>query len=89
MFGLYESAFGDGEFHYFHEAFLTNEDAERYIEQNQGEWRRFYLRTMSIKLQQKAFVFPDFQPELFDHYKVKEVLKALEARLRGSDRSPH
>ena len=80
---IYETAFGDGEFHYFREVFHSREKAQRYMEQNQSEWHQFHLRTMAIKLEHRVFVFPDFQPELFDHYKVKEVLTALEARLRG------
>jgi hypothetical protein len=38
---------------------------------------------MDIKLNHAAFVVPDFNPQLFDHYKVEEVLTALETRLRG------
>ena len=80
---IYETAFGDGEFHYFRDVFLTRHDAQRYMDQNQSEWHRFHLKTMAIKLEHKVFVFPDFQPMLFDHYDVKKVLTALEARLRG------
>jgi hypothetical protein len=80
---IYETAFGDGEFHYFRDVFLTRDDAQRYMDQNQSEWHRFHLRTMAIQLEHKVLVFPDFQPELFDHYEVKKVLTALEARLRG------
>ncbi len=47
------------------------------------EWERLHLRPMAIKLEHAAFVAPDFNPQLFDHYKVEEVLAALEARLRG------
>lgn len=35
---------------------------------------------MDIKLNHAAFVVPDFNPQLFDHYKVEEVLTALETR---------
>jgi hypothetical protein len=80
---IYEAAFGDGEFHYFRDVFLSREDAQRYMDQNQTEWHRFHLRTMAIKLEHRVFVFPDFQPELFDHYEAKEVLTALQARFRG------
>jgi hypothetical protein len=39
---------------------------------------------MAIKLDHKVFVFPGFQPKLFDHYEGKKVLTALEAQLRDS-----
>jgi hypothetical protein len=79
----YETALGDGEFHYFRGVFLTEADAQRYMDKNRSKGERFYLRTMSIKLDQEVFVFPDFDPELFDHYQAEEVLAALESLLEG------
>jgi len=79
----YESALGDGEFHYFRGVFLTKADAQHYMDQNRSKGEQFHLRTMSIKLDREVFVFPDFNPELFDRYKAEEVLTALEAGLRG------
>lgn len=83
----YETALGDGEFHYFRDVFLTREDAQRYMDQNRKEWERLHLRPMAVQLDHAAFVVPDFNPQLFDHYKVEEVLAALEARLRGQEQA--
>ena len=80
---IYETTLGDGEFHYFRDVFLTREEAQRYQDQNRQEWERLHLRQMVIKLEHAAFVIPEFNPQLFDHYKVEEVLTALEARLRS------
>jgi hypothetical protein len=79
----YETMLGDGEFHYLGGVFLTREEAQDYMGQNRGEWNRFHLRTMSIKLAHDAFLFPDFRPERYDRYKAEEVLIELEVRLRG------
>lgn len=86
----YETALGDGEFHYFRGVFLVKADAQHYMIENRSKGEQFHLkgeqfhlRTMSIKLDQEVFVFPDFNPELFDHYKVEEVLTALESLLGG------
>jgi hypothetical protein len=38
---------------------------------------------MSLHLESGALSSPDFKIELFDHYTVEAVLKALEARLQG------
>jgi len=81
----YETALGDGEFHCFQDVFLHSADAQRHIGQDQGSETRFHLRTMTIKLDSGALGFPDFKAELFDRYTVKEVLNALEARLRGQE----
>ena len=77
----YETSLGDGEFHYFRDAFLTREDAERYVQQTQSDTERFHLRSMTIALDGNTFAFPDFDPKLFDRYSVEEVLLVLEARL--------
>ncbi len=45
---LYETAFGDGEFHDFAGVFLTREDAQRHIDQNRSRWNKFYLKTNSV-----------------------------------------
>jgi hypothetical protein len=79
---IYETNLGDGEFHYFQDVFLTREDAQSYVDRAPAEGERFHLRTMSIRLDSGALSSPDFKIELFDHYTVEEVLKALEARLR-------
>jgi hypothetical protein len=79
----YETAFGDGEFHDFRDAFLTKADAQNYMDQNRSKWEQFHLRTMSIKLHHEVIEFPDFRLELYDHCRVEEVLMALEAHLRG------
>ena len=79
----YETTLGDGEFHYFREVFLTEEEAQRYIDHNRSGNEEFHLRTISIKLDQGVFVFPEFRPERYDHYKPEEVLIALEAHLPG------
>jgi len=79
----YETMLGDGEFHYFGDVFLNREEAQDYTDQNRGEWSRFHLRTMSVKLDHDVFIFPDFRPERYDHYKAEEVMEAMDARLRG------
>ena len=79
----YETMLGDGEFHYLGGVFLTREEAQDYLGQNHGEWNRFHLRMMSIKLDHGVFIFPDFRPERYDHHKAEEVLIELEFRLRG------
>jgi hypothetical protein len=79
----YETAFGDGEFHYFKDVFVVREDAERLMDQKHGEWERLHLRSMTVKLDQGAFAFPELDLRLFDRYKPEEVLAAMEARLRG------
>ena len=79
---IYETCLGDGEFHYFRDVFLTQEDAQRDMDRDPDKGERFHLRTMSIQLDSGALSSPDFKIELFDHYTVEEVLKALEARLR-------
>jgi len=80
---IYETNLGDGEFHYFRDAFLTREDAQRYMDRDPDKGERFHLRTMSLHLESGALSSPDFKIELFDHYTVEAVLKALEARLQG------
>jgi hypothetical protein len=79
----YETMLGDGEFHYLGDVFLNREEAQDYMDQDRGEWSRFHLRTMSVKLDHGVFIFPDFRPERYDRYQAEEVLKALETRLRG------
>ncbi|MBI3915733.1 MAG: hypothetical protein HY322_01840 [Betaproteobacteria bacterium] len=79
----YETAFGDGEFHYFQDVFLSSEEAQRYMDAHRGEWQQFHPRTMSVQLDRRTLVFPDFAPKRYDHYTPAEVLTALEARLRG------
>jgi hypothetical protein len=79
----YETALGDGEFHFFRDVFLNRADAQRYIDQNKSTGEQFHLRTMSIMLDSGTLGFPDFRVELFDRYTVEEVLKTLEAHLRG------
>jgi hypothetical protein len=78
----YETLLGDGEFHDFDRVFFTKEDAERYMDQNRGEWKSFHLREMTIKLDHDILAFPDFAHKLFDRHKVEEVVKALESLLR-------
>lgn len=82
----YETVFGDGEFHYFRKAFLTREDAQRDMDQDPKEWERLHLRSMMVTLDHATFGFPDFNPQLFDHYEAQEVLAALEASLWGEER---
>lgn len=79
----YESAFGDGEFHYLRGVFPDEEEATAEMERDRGEWDRFHLRTMSIRLDADAdaFAFPDFHLERYDRYTPKEVLEALEATI--------
>jgi len=79
---IYETNLGDGEFHYFRDVFLTQEDAQRDMDRDLDKGERFHLRTMSIRLDSGVLGFPDFNMELFDHYTPEEVLKALEARVR-------
>lgn len=79
----YETALGDGEFHYFKDVFVTREDAQRLLDQKPGEWERLHLRLMTIKLDHGSFAFPDFDARLFDRYEAEQVLAAWEARLRG------
>ena len=79
----YETSFGDGEFHYFRDVFLVREDAQRLMDQKHGEWERLHLRSMTLRLAEGTFAFPEFDLRLFDRYKPEEVLAALEARLRG------
>jgi hypothetical protein len=79
----YESAFGDGVFHYFQDVFLTREEAETFIERNAKEWTQYHLRTISISITNEVFDFPDWKLERYDRYDVMEVLKVIEARLRS------
>ena len=79
----YESLLGDGEFHYFQEVFLTQEEAQTYQRKHETEWQKPHLRSMEIRLQHAELVFPDFNPQLFDRYRIEEVLKALDTRLKG------
>ncbi len=81
----YETCCGDGEFHYFENAFLNREDAQRYMDRGQAAlgpgWQQkvwFHLRTMTVKLAHEVFIFPDFKLELFDRYNVGDVLQVLE-----------
>ena len=78
----YETMLGDGEFHYFQDVFLTEEHAQRHLEQARSEWERPHLRMMTIRLDSGEFTFPDFNPQLFDRYRMEDVLAALEARLQ-------
>jgi hypothetical protein len=80
---VYETTLGDGEFHDFDQVSLTEEDAQRHIDQNRSRWNRLHLRTMTIRLDHEVFVFPDFNPELFDRYSAEEVLRALETLLQA------
>ena len=79
----YETSFGDGEFHYFRDVFVVREDAERMMDQKPREWERLHLRSATVRLDQGAFAFPDFDCRLFDRYNPEEVLAALDTRLRG------
>jgi hypothetical protein len=79
----YETALGDGEFHYFQGVFLSGEEAQSYMDQNRGEWDVLHVRTMSIQLEHGKFTFPDFSPERYDRYRAEEVLEALEACLQS------
>ena len=78
----YETSFGDGEFHYFRDVFIVREDVERLLDQKPGEWERLHLRSLTVRIDQGAFAFPEFDCRLFDRYKPEEVLAALEGRLR-------
>jgi hypothetical protein len=82
----YETALGDGEFHYFRDVFLTREDAQRYVDRNASESERLHLRSMTLGLDHATFTFPEFTPQLFDRYEAEGVLAALEARLQGKGR---
>ena len=82
----YETVLGDGEFHYLRKVFLTREDAQRYVDQTATESERLHLRSMTLGLDHATFVFPEFDPQLFDHYEAEEVLRALEASVRGKER---
>jgi hypothetical protein len=79
----YETAFGDGEFHYFKDVSVVREDAERLMDRKPDEWERLHLRSMTVRLDHGSFAFPDFDARLFDRYKAEQVLAAWEARLRG------
>jgi hypothetical protein len=78
----YETLLGDGEFHHFKHVFLTQEEAQRFMDQNRSEGESFHLRAMTIKLDYEVLAFPDFEQKLFDEHKVEEVVKALESLLR-------
>jgi hypothetical protein len=80
---VYETAFGDGEFHYFDDVHLFEEDATRDMESKKQEWQRFHLRPVTIALEGETIGFPDWRPMLFDRYEPAKVLSALETRLRG------
>jgi hypothetical protein len=77
----YETVFGDGEFHDFDRVFLTREEAERYMDQNRGEWKTFHLREMTVKLDHEMLAFPEFTHELFDKHSIEKVVNALESLL--------
>jgi hypothetical protein len=38
---------------------------------------------MTIRLDHEMFVFPDFNPALFDRFKAEEVLRVLEFQLQA------
>jgi hypothetical protein len=78
----YETMLGDGEFHYFKQVFLTEEEAQRFMDENRSEGESLHLRAMTVKLDHEALTFPEFKQELFDEHKVEEVIKALESLLR-------
>ena len=77
----YESIFGDGEFHYLKKLFLAKKDADQYIRRKQSEWKRFHLRTITIKLDGEVLSFESFEARLYDHHKAVDVLRSLERRL--------
>jgi hypothetical protein len=79
----YETAFGDGEFHYFRDVFVTEGAAVRYAETHAEEWLRFHVRPVAIGVEGGTIRFPHWRPQLFDRYELEEVLTALETRLRG------
>lgn len=87
----YETSFGDGEFHYFENAFLDKDDAQRYMDrcpsewdQAQRQWYRLHLRTVTITLDHEALAFPGFKLEPYDQYTPVQVLQSLEKDLSGN-----
>lgn len=73
----YETAFGDGEFHYFAGAFLDEQAARRLMAQA-GRGRRRHLRRMTLEAGPEGLTMPDFRLEPFDHVSVGQILDSLE-----------
>lgn len=83
---LYETRFGDGEFHYLDDVFLSREEATLSADSQDQELSRVHLREISIAIRDGCFDFPLFDHRLFDRYRAEQVLERLEAKLRGRAR---
>lgn len=81
---LYETRLGDGEFHYLRAVFLDADEARRHAAENQNEWARFHLRQFALTVTSGCVAPSDYEPLLYDHFHLEEVLEQVEARLGGS-----
>jgi len=75
---VYETALGDGEFHFLEDVFLEKKEAERHMSQKQDKWNRFHLRTITVRLDGGSITFPSYEAYDYDHHKGLEVLNRLE-----------
>lgn len=81
---LYETKFGDGQFHYLRSVHLSEDKARAAIEKLTGEGSGCHLRTATIRLDDGVFAFPRFEVKLFDRHKAADVLAALDELLDPS-----
>ncbi len=85
----YETVFGDGKFLYYdNKVFLSEKEAEAYAMKNTSHEKlgyRYYVRSFGIEIHGGTITSDDFEPELFEHYKMDYILLDLEALLANQN----
>lgn len=83
---IYETAFGDGKFIDFVNAFPTIVDAESLIESRKpGDYERYTIVSFTLRIKDSFILSDDFSPGTFEHYKFEQCLLAVERRLATNE----
>lgn len=80
----YETAVGDGEFHYLKGAFLSEEKAKALATRLEVPYKKAHLRVMSVQRQGDQVFMPVFAPQTYDQCTVTGILGKLEESLAAA-----
>ncbi len=84
----YETMSGDGLFRDFYTAFLSRKDADEFIQlkgkDKQAVWYRFSVKEFSVAIDGEELISPDFEPAMYEHYKITTVMETIEESLLKS-----
>ena len=84
----YETILGDGEFLYYKNLiYFTESDADKYALENSSEerlGRKYHVRSIKIKLDGGTIIPVIFECDIFEHFKLLDILMDLENILSSS-----